>query len=283
MTRINSSAQPVIIISTGRTGTNFLSKLFNEFYSDCVDAYHERGASRPMQILTNFYFSRLLPKSFLRRAWDVLKGWEVAECRKDFHIDSNCFLYGFVPTFPDLYPNLKVIHIVRDPRTYVASHLNYAREDAGSFIANYLVPFWQPSPFLTREMPLTKIGKLSRMERYAWIWRFKNQHMASLENSSALYLRIKFEDLFHSSNPETAMDAILDFIGLPHISGMSDRFQRAENQASRKKFTEWQNWNQQQCAVLDAICGEHMQHYGYGMESEWMQQRKQKSDISQPA
>ena len=52
----------------------------------------------------------------------------------------------------------EIKHIVRDPRSYVTSHLNFSRQKGTSFIANYFVPFWQPNPFLVGELPLGKFA-----------------------------------------------------------------------------------------------------------------------------
>lgn len=267
--------QPILIISTGRTGTIFLSRLFADLYPDTA-SYHERGASRPIQILTNLHFSHLLPKSGLKIAWKILKGKEIETCEKMFHIDANCFLYGLAPLAPELYPNLKVIHIVRDPRAYVTSHLNFARQKETSFIANYFVPFWQPNPFLIGELPLSKAFGFSRFEKYCWIWNFKNRIMESLENSPTPYLRVRFEDLFYSENPEELFGKIADFIGLPRAENIRDRFREPANISTKADFPEWTEWTPRQISQLQLFCGERMVKYGYGGESNWPERLKAK-------
>jgi hypothetical protein len=267
-------AQPVVIISTGRTGTDFFSKLFGEVYANQVDAYHERGISRPIQIFTNLYFAHLLPKSVLCQGWRLFKGWEVPACKKDFHIDSNCFLYGLVAIAPELYPNLRVIHILRDPRTYVTSHLNYARQKGTSFVGNYFIPFWQPSPFLTGEFRWKCFWRISRFERYAWIWDFKNRVMESIEGTPTPYLRLRFEDIFNAEDPNHIFRQITDFIGLPHVADVSDRFRKSENRSTTVNFPSWRDWLPSQCARLNAICGSHMKRYGYGNEADWLDKLK---------
>lgn len=262
--------QPILIISTGRTGTIFLSRLFADLYPVSA-SYHERGASRPIQILTNLHFSHLLPKSGLKLAWKFLKGKELETCEKQFHIDANCFLYGLAPLAPELYPNLKVVHIVRDPRAYVTSHLNFSRQKGTSFIANYFVPFWQPNPFLTGEIPIYKAFGFTRFEKYCWIWNFKNRIMDGLENTDTPYLRIKFEDLFNTEDPESIFSKITDFIGLPRITGIRDRFHEPANTSLKTDFPEWPQWTQQQAAQLQSFCGGRMSKYGYGSEPEWLE------------
>jgi hypothetical protein len=262
--------QPVLIISTGRTGTIFFSRLFADLYP-ATASYHERGASRPIQILTNLHFSHLFPKSGLQAAWKLLKGSEIETCEKPFHIDANCFLYGLAPLAPELYPKLKVIHIVRDPRAYVTSHLNFSRQKGTSFIANYFVPFWQPNPFLVGELPLTRAVGFTRFEKYCWIWNFKNGVMEKLENTSTPYMRVRFEDLFKTPNPEELFGKITDFIGLPRLSGIRDRFREPANTSAKTVFPDWPEWTPRQCAQLDGFCGERMRRYGYGGEEIWIE------------
>lgn len=266
--------QPILIISTGRTGTIFLSRLFADLYP-VTASYHERGASRPVQILTNLHFSHIFPKSGLKLAWKFLKGGEIESCEKPFHIDANCFLYGLAPLAPELYPNLKVIHIVRDPRTYVTSHLNFSRQKDTSFIANYFVPFWQPNPFWVGDIPLGKLFNFTRFEKYCWIWSFKNRVMEGLENSSTPYLRVRFEDLFNTDNPEKIFSKITDFIGLPHLSGINEHFKNPANTSTKTDFPEWSEWTAQQAGQLQTLCGAQMTRYGYGGESEWLKKIKQ--------
>ncbi len=261
--------QPILIISTGRTGTIFFSRLFADLYQDAA-SYHERGASRPIQILTNLHFSHLFPKSGLKAAWKFFKGNELETCEAKFHIDANCFLYGLAPLAPELYPNLKVLHIVRDPRSYVTSHLNFSRQKGTSFIANYFVPFWQPNPFLVGELPLSKAFGFTRFEKYCWIWNFKNRVMEGLENTSTPYMRVRFEDLFSTTdNPEDLFGNITDFLGLPRVTGIREKFRQPANTSTKADFPEWPEWTSKQAAQLQSLCGARMAKYGYGGEKEW--------------
>jgi len=260
---------PVLIISTGRTGTVFFAELFRDVYPE-VAAYHERGVSRPIQILTNAHFAHLFPLKGLEYAWRFLKGREISTCPRLFHVDANCFLYGLAGLAPRLYPGLRVVHIVRDPRTYVTSHLSFMRQRRRSFIANYLVPFWQPNPFLVGELDWKMLFTLSRFERFCWIWDFKNRVMGSLEGTQIPYLLVRFEDVFQSENPEKEFDKITDFIGLPRASSIQKRFSQPTNQTIRQTIPVWMEWLPARCIQLHAHCGERMKIYGYGNEPEWL-------------
>ncbi len=273
--------QPILIVSTGRTGTIFLARLFADLYP--VDpasgrplstSYHERGNSRPIQILTNLHFSHLFPKSGLKAAWKILKGKEIETCEAKFHIDANNFLYGLATLAPELYPNLKVLHIMRDPRDYVTSQLNFSHQKRTSFIGNYLVPFWQPNPFLVGEFPISKIFGYNHFKKYCWVWDFKNRVMAKLENSTTPYLRVRFEDLF-AADYEKVFASITDFFGLPRATNLDGRFDEPANTSKPTFFPEWRDWTPQQAAQLQSLCGEQMDKYGYGGEPEWLEKTRQ--------
>jgi hypothetical protein len=261
--------QPVVMISSGRTGTKFFARLFSDLYPTTVAAYHERGNSRHMQILGNMYFAHLFPKSGLKLAWKLLKDWEIDQCEMAFHIDANPFLYGVASVTPEIHQNLKVIHIVRDPRTYVTSHLNFSRQKQTSYIANYFVPFWQPNPFLVGDLPLSKAAGFTRFEKYCWIWDFKNRVMERLENSPTPYLRVRFEDLFNMGNPEEVFGKITDFLSLPRVTGIREKFREPANTSTKTDFPEWHEWTPKQATQLFSFCGERMEKYGYGGEKEW--------------
>jgi hypothetical protein len=263
-----NDTQPILIISTGRTGTIFFARLFADHYPVAA-SYHERGASRLIQILTNAHFAHLFPKSGVKNAWKYFKGNEIRDCEKAFHIDSNSFLYGLASFAPELYPNLKVLHIVRDPRTYVTSHLNFQLQKNTSFIANRFVPFWQPNPFLIGELPWKDVFRFSRFEKFCWIWEFKNRIIEQLEGTSTPYLRVRFEDLFLSPDPEIIFGKITDFVGLPRLTGIRDRFHEPANTSSKTTHRDWREWTPLQCIQLNKHCGLRMEKYGYGGEAEW--------------
>ncbi|MCA9978413.1 MAG: hypothetical protein KC413_21785, partial [Anaerolineales bacterium] len=238
-------------------------------FPDRVESYHERGQSRLINILTNAHFAGMLPRSLLFSAWQQWKQPELNAQQKPYYIEVSNHLYGAVLLLPELWSQIQIVHIVRDPRSYVRSHVNWARHRAKSFIANYLVPFWQPNPYLIGEMRLGEWIRLSKFEHFCWIWDFKNRKMAELEHADVPYLRIYFEDFFQADHPEVSQDELLHFMGLPVQQNTAVNFSRRVNPTQTKSFPSWPDWTPQQCARLDQICGASMRKFGYGGEAEW--------------
>jgi hypothetical protein len=268
MSELSAKPVPVLVLSTGRTGTMFLADFLRAKIAN-AEVYHETPYSRLFAVLTNAHFAGVLGRQTLHTLWRHLKGRELLGCGADYFVDSNNHLYGLAVIAPELYPRLKVIHVVRDPRTYVPSHLNWTRHRAKSFIANYLVPFWQPNPWLVGQMSLLQWLRLSKFESFCWIWSFKNCLVGSLQGSGVPYLRVSFESLFDSDEPGATIDRVLDFIGLPPIGATLQDFQQPVNPARHRSFPTWEKWSPLLCARLQELCGELMAEYGYGLEHEW--------------
>ena len=127
--------------------------------------FHEAGErSRLINILSHANLSGVTPDSLTLKAWQRTISDQLNKSREssNYYIDANNHIYILAVNHPDLYPGLKVVHIVRDPRTYVRSHLNWSHSRVKSFLANYLTPFWQPSGIFTGDMPLSEWLGLSR-------------------------------------------------------------------------------------------------------------------------
>jgi hypothetical protein len=273
------NVKPILIVSTGRTGTIFFANLLRELCPQ-AESYHERGFSRPLNILTNCQLAGLIPKSMLTSAWKLLKDSDLRKAKKEFYFETNNFLYGIVVIAPELYPGLRVVHIIRDPRTYVRSHLNWSSYRLKSYIANHLTPFWQPNPFLMKQMTFKAWTKLTQFERFCWIWDFKNRLIGSLEKSTTPYLRVYFEDFFGGPDPELHMNRILLFAGLPEVKNIRNRFTNPINETKNRTFPSWIDWETSLCARLYMQCGELMHDYGYGQEPEWIEKVERGKNIN---
>lgn len=261
-----------VILSTGRTGTMFFADILRMLLPN-AHVYHEAGErSRLINILMHAHISGLLPSQIPIWVWRRAIAANLYHRGNANYIDSNNHIYAFVSKLPELYPNLKIIHIVRDPRTYVSSHINWARHRPKSFIANHIVPFWQPNAYLLGQMSFRKWSYLSPLERFAWIWDYKNRSINQFENSDIPYLRVRFEDFFVGNDPEKYLNQLFSFLNLPKITHVNEYFQQPVNPGGKKSFPSWPNWTPDQSNKLQAICGETMALYGYGHELAWINQ-----------
>jgi hypothetical protein len=248
----------------------FFANLFKELVPQ-ADVYHEAGErSRLINIFTHAHLSGFLPIEAPLWAWKRAIAPDLINCKQEIYIDSNNHLYAFLPLKPDLYPNLHIVHLIRDPREYVRSHINWARHRFKSFIANFFTPFWQPNAWLLKEMSWKKWTFLNQFQRFSWIWQYKNQRISQLSDSGIPYMRIYFEDFFENPDPQKHLERLLNFLNLKTPIGIEDHFKRPMNPAKGKSFPKWQRWSEIQCQQLHSFCGESMKKYGYGNEEDWI-------------
>ncbi len=262
------AVNPIFVVSTGRTGTRFIASLLDQFCPG-VEAHHTTPWSTLINVLGNMHLARLLSETALLRVWRHLKGRDFAVSEHRAFVDSNNHLYVFAAYAHQLYAHAKVVHVIRDPRTYVRSHLNWARERPKSFMANYLLPFWQPNGYLLGEFALGQWLRLDSFERFCWIWDFKNRYLARLCNADLPYLLIRFEDLVEEPTRQQTLETLGEFIGAPLVSRPADLPSLPRNNTSTRRFPHWRHWSEKQCKQLHQICGEQMSLYGYGLEPEW--------------
>jgi hypothetical protein len=259
---------PALIVSTGRTGTRFLAEYLNRHYTD-VEAHHITPRSTVINILSNIYLSGFMSERMLLGAWSVLKGRDFGRTDKSCFVDSNNHLFAFAGIARQMYPGVRIVHVVRDPRTYVRSHINWARQRAKSFVANHIIPFWQPNGWLLREVSLGDWLRMSTFERFCWVWDYKNRYLSNIRSTSTAFLQIRFEDFAGSGTDHPALGQLATFLGLPPPGGSTS--DAPVNQTTNRQYPSWADWPPEQCRQLDTICGEQMRSFGYGTEPEWLE------------
>ncbi len=215
---LNPAARVVLVVSTGRTGTKALAQHLNACYPH-VCALHEPPPTRfYLRRTANRYLCGRLSReelvSILTRCRARMAG---PQERHTIYVESNPGLSGFLDAIPDVFPDFQVLHVVRDPRTYIASAINWGVfNGVKGMLARYL-PFWLPKPEYTH--PRGAAGAptwkaMSPAERLAWHWRLINVH---LDRGAALYgdryLRVRFEDLF--ARDGSGLAEVVRWMGLP--------------------------------------------------------------------
>ena len=248
----------VLVLSTGRTGTKWLAEYFASYEE--VSSHHTSKNTPLINILSNMVLSRCLPLIFLDKVWENLKGRELEGVSEDIYLDSNNHLYAFPYLSPASYKNLHVVHVVRDVRTYVKSHMSLARDRKKSFFANYILPFWQPNGWLTKKMSVLSWLRISRISRFIWIWSYKNQMIEQSKYVARGYLRVRFEDLF-GEDGDLVLSEICDFVGVESLKGSASI--RQKKNYSSGSVGGIGDWSKKDVVFCDIFCAEQMRNYGY--------------------
>ena len=94
----------------------------------------------------------------------------VQRIQEPIYIESNPFLQGFIEAFGDVFENVRVVHVVRDPRTYVRSAVNFGAMRGMKYLASTFYPYWLPKPDHQTDRTDPLYREMHPAERMAWFW-----------------------------------------------------------------------------------------------------------------
>lgn len=256
--------QLVVVVSTGRTGTQALAHHLDASY-DHVTSLHEPRPSRHLRLLSNRAVAGRLTREKAREALVRSRERLFARIDDPVYVESNWYVYGLLEALNDVAPRVKVLHVVRDPKTYIPSGINFGQFSGLRALATRFVPYWYlkpeqaPAPLAMRQ----SWSQLTDPQRLAWHWNVVN---GEIDRAAPVFgdrfLRMRYEDLFGKN--ATGLGGLLEWIGLPDNAAMRERMQeRKVNASIAKRCPPWREWDAaERQAVLD-LCGERMRAYGY--------------------
>jgi len=253
----------LFILSTGRTGTTALAEYMGEL-GGRVTSVHEPKPSRVLRIASNRYLCGRMSRTELIRRYHVCRKNLFRRIETPVYIESNPFLHGFIEVLGELLPSPKVLHIVRDPRTYVPSYINYGGLSGLKGLAVRFLPFWMIKPDLLEPQSGLRWNAMSDIERFAWRWDRVN---GILDKGAAIYgdqyRRVRFEDIF--ADPAAAITDICQWIGLEekYPTPAKKKQYRRVNASVRRRVSPWEEWEETDRHTLYEFCGERMVRYGY--------------------
>lgn len=252
----------VIVLSTGRTGTMALARFLN---ARCpgVTAVHEPRPSRILRLASNRYLCGHNSRPRLRLLYRLCRRDLFAAVRTPVYVEANNFLHGFNDVLDDLFGEPLVVHLVRDPRTFVRSWINFGVFRGVKGATGRWFPHWLLKPEQYRPESGLVWAQMEPVARLAWYWSVVN---GELERGAALfgprYLRIRYEDLFAASGAE-----LQRFLAAARLSvdGGGPRSLQGEtvNPSRRHDFPPWRDWPPAWQAAVLSHCAERMARYGY--------------------
>lgn len=260
----------VFILSTGRTGTMALAQNLDKAYDE-VTAVHEPKPVRHFRLLSNRIASgRTVPTAVSVKLLKAARGRRLRALQSPIYVESNWYLYGLVDALVAAFGRVKILHVVRDPRTIVPSFINYGSFTGLKGFASRCLPYWYLRPEQCLVNPLGRSwSELSPAERVAWHWLAVNGHIDRAIAGAGDTIegrRVLYEDLFSPQHP--AMTDLLHWIGLPVTAERTAQVQGQRANASPKGGSSWQRMDQAERDRVLAMCGQLMTTYGYDPTTE---------------
>jgi len=259
----------VFIISTGRTGTRFLARFFRSF-SPAIDSRHEPD---PDFLKLGVGYAR--DKVSLEDAVTVIRErrlWIADSMRKNnknIYIESNNRYFSLIPILWGIFPQAKIIHIVRDGRDVVRSTMNrdfYTPRDGIYFRKKLRL---QATDFL-KDPYCDKWSSMTQFEKCCWHWVRKDGFINQAIKGDSRAITVKFRDIFNKESNYQGLWEIVNFMGIGIDKDIFKKqcslaMDKKINVSKREEFPSWQKWSQEQREQFMNIAGEYMKLYGYDM------------------
>ena len=248
-----SKQEKTYILSTGRCGTSYLYKFFNKNFPE-LKLTHQLPGSRLINIIGN------LPLPLKTRA-NIIK-FLFHLFNKNYLLNSTLDPLRSLSIFTiiknDHRRKAKIIHLVRDPRDFVTSFMNWKSQSLSKSILHYLIPFWQPFP-KGEGFNYFRWIFMSKFKKFCWVWYYKNTLFKQLQSNQD-YKLVKMEDII--KNDKTITE-ILQFLELEDKTLDSQENLKVVNKSQKKSFPKYENWTEQQKKDFMNICGNLMTEFGY--------------------
>ncbi len=263
----------IFILGPHRTGTKSYAHYFQKYFDREVHSFHQYGSLRLVNVFSNLFLSKLITEATYK--W-VLKKTLVkhieAHSDKPIYLVSNGFNFLAVKYILEIYNDVKVVHAIRDPRTFVISYINFIDGRWQSKLANRMIPYWHLSGYRQGSFSNQTWKSFNRIEKYVWYWCYKNDFIESnYGNQKENYLRLRLEDIENGSLRVGQLAALHDFVGLPFQKDYAVFFDKKVNESRGELLPKWQKWNKNQAKKVYQICAPLMKRYGYGFEPAWVE------------
>lgn len=255
LNRINRNARAVFFLSTGRTGTAFLAKLFE---STGVLSVHE-PVPRLFQQRLDAYLAGDHKSDRWRSALNTARADAINRAHRQgkLYVETSAFLSFFTPLLSEMMPNAKFIYVHRHPGEIVRSGMRRRWYDGHPNDHTRLRP--------RVDSEYAKLWDvMSPFEKTCWYWAYYNDHCLScvkqIERSRVLV--VPFAEMTHGV---FGAQKILRFVGCDVLADDQVRriLARPENVQNDGEFSRHSEWDHEKKATLMRIAGFCMDQLGY--------------------
>jgi hypothetical protein len=217
--QVHSESQPCFVLSTGRSGTHFLTELLSK--TPHTEVHHE-----PQPELVYFSkkaFEKTVPNEELLGYFEGARYEMIRDCflTQKQYIETNNRITFFAYQIAELYPQARFLHLVRNPLSFIKSGINRR---------------WYTNTHFHDEGRIVMKNSedwknMTQAQQIAWLWNETNLFIDSFkEKYPNKVITIKAEELF--SNEMKYQEILTHFFEKP-VS--SSHFQTVKPSNQSKK------------------------------------------------
>ncbi|MDV3503072.1 hypothetical protein [Marinobacter sp. M-5] len=159
----------------------------------------------------------------------------------------------------DQFEGVRILHIVRDPKTYAESHLRHGVFRGFKGLVSRFFPYWLIKPRHLGIKTARLWLKMSQHVRLFWFWTLVNRVIENdCRDLGERYRVVRFEDLF--SDQELFLDTLIWL-------GMSNDKAGAATELISERYNigaqPYKGASADEDEMLADICGDLLEQYGY--------------------
>ena len=222
-----------LIVSTGRTGTNFLANFFDDSQEELYSV-HEPKPDLFHLSMAKFRGSKSIYGIQKNLKIKRYQQYKTAESTSEkIYIESNPNLAFLLPEAIQLFNNPRIVVVTRDIFSYIISAYNKSPDNSGNSF------FYGENDRRKRltlqdvknDVPISDWRNRNRFEKIAWYWNYCNNYIIRSLHNYPFY-QVKFEDLF-GDNRVSEMKKLSKYLGVyDHV-----RFGQKKDELSKKMNT----------------------------------------------
>lgn len=261
--KLPENFKPVFVLSTGRCGTLTLTNLMK--LCPTIQAYHE---PHPNFVTTSyFYFNKIGPDLHKDFWYELIKHARGSLMLRTYWLDrvyfeSNNRLALFADLLIEMFPQSKLIHVVRNPFDFIRSAIKKG------YYKNNSWDFARIKPQINDE--LYKVwSEIKRIEKCAWLWKETNKHIINvLENvSERNKIFIKAEDIFKCNYEQ--IERVYRFanenVRIPSTRKIKRILKKKYNLSINSDNLRMKNWGNDEMNSILKQTSDLMKKFGYAI------------------
>ena len=229
---------------------------------------HHLPRHRCINLLTTLYLEQRISLHQFEKAVSLLLGRYIDQFPDRDYVETTAFSYLAAHSVRLSSHRKKLVHVVRDPRTWVISRLNWTSSARKSRVAHRYMPFWNPRGDKVGFYESSIWARMNELERTSWLWKYKNDLIDETYGKSGYEVhRLLFEDIVDPEKVVDTLDCLLRFMGLQSKSDkeIQEYFnsRKHQNPSPAKIYPPWDKLSEKQQLSLIQICGISMRNFGY--------------------
>lgn len=250
------SARAVFVVSTGRTGTQFLARTVEGWGAR---SHHEPGPWW-LRHLSNAHASGAVSEARAVRLLHGLRDEALAVDKPWF--EASCLDHGLVGPLLAAFPEATVVQVVRHPVGYVRSAQDWGAYRLGGRPLN-LLPYRRLAPPQFDRWNVAGrvrwIGE-DQFDRLAWAWSAMNRAMRTQGEGNPRFRTVRFEDLTSAEQGPTELGRLAEDLGLAvPDDALADAVQSRVNASQPRAGL----WSTAQWDRLVELTADEAAHYDY--------------------